>query len=305
MKKILLLFLCALIIPLISCVDNILDEIGNETLQTDVENDLIEYYIEKNGDDALKMFKNQFFKEGKFVIEEYSTVYEIKFKRLLLINSSIVFYECHSEEEAEEGCRFLNECSISAKTEGRIILTQEFMAAHVLVYGLDSIHGDGINEDMWFYDEKKNHKILFRLAKNTPIINNTLTISGYDEIAQHMLYHFMNTKLDKIIISDDVKIVQPGALVTIFCRVIEFGKNVTTIHMGNVTNSNQTFEYTVIPEGVTYLGTKAFSKGNIFCEINRTQKPSNWKPEYLTGTAKIYWKGQWEYNENGVPQPIK
>ena len=46
----------------------------------------------------------------------------------------------------------------------------------------------------------------------------------------------------------------------------------------------------------------AFSNGNIFCEVS--SKPDEWDKDFAVQNAKVYWAGEWEYNEDGIPVAI-
>ena len=61
-------------------------------------------------------------------------------------------------------------------------------------------------------------------------------------------------------------------------------------------------EYIIIPENVKFINKKAFNYGNIYC--SERSRPNDWDEEFATGDAKVYWKGEWEYNSEGIPQPI-
>jgi hypothetical protein len=51
-----------------------------------------------------------------------------------------------------------------------------------------------------------------------------------------------------------------------------------------------------------YVGEKAFNKGEIFCEL--PSRPVLWDKDFVSGTAKVYWQGEWEYDKNGIPKAI-
>lgn len=58
-------------------------------------------------------------------------------------------------------------------------------------------------------------------------------------------------------------------------------------------------EYVIIPDTLTYINSCAFNYGNIYCE-SYTFK-TTWTENFAIENAKIYLKGEWEYDENGVP----
>ena len=61
-------------------------------------------------------------------------------------------------------------------------------------------------------------------------------------------------------------------------------------------------KFVVIPSSVIYIGELAFNYGNIYCEVET--KPEGWDENFATENAKVYWKGEWEYDENGIPYPL-
>lgn len=61
-------------------------------------------------------------------------------------------------------------------------------------------------------------------------------------------------------------------------------------------------DYVIIPESVIDIDTEAFNSGNIFCESE--SKPVGWDKDWAIKDAKVYWKGEWEYNSEGIPVPI-
>lgn len=62
-------------------------------------------------------------------------------------------------------------------------------------------------------------------------------------------------------------------------------------------------KYVVIPEGVEYIGEKAFNKTTLYCEVE--SKPEDWAEDFICEGAKVYWAGEWEYDEDGIPTPLK
>ena len=62
-------------------------------------------------------------------------------------------------------------------------------------------------------------------------------------------------------------------------------------------------EYIVIPKTVEYIANGAFNKTNVYCEAE--SKPASWDDEFICEDAKVYWAGEWEYNSEGIPTPIK
>lgn len=62
-------------------------------------------------------------------------------------------------------------------------------------------------------------------------------------------------------------------------------------------------EYVVIPNSVLKINNWVFDYGNIYCEVDK--KPEGWENHFAYKSAKVYWAGEWEYDDNGVPHPIE
>ncbi len=58
----------------------------------------------------------------------------------------------------------------------------------------------------------------------------------------------------------------------------------------------------VIPENVKFIGYGSFSSGTIYVEGYK-QKPDAWSEQFAAGDAKVYWAGEWHYDDNGNPTP--
>ena len=52
-----------------------------------------------------------------------------------------------------------------------------------------------------------------------------------------------------------------------------------------------------------YIGIEAFTSGTIYVEGYK-QKPDGWAEQLAAGDAKVYWAGEWEYDEHGTPKLI-
>ena len=58
----------------------------------------------------------------------------------------------------------------------------------------------------------------------------------------------------------------------------------------------------VIPKSVKYIGSQAFNFGNIYCESE--SRPSGWKKDFAVSGAKVYWSGEWQYDDQGNPYSL-
>ena len=61
-------------------------------------------------------------------------------------------------------------------------------------------------------------------------------------------------------------------------------------------------EWVVIPKSVTHMGWYVFTYGNIFCEVE--SKPKGWDKDFAYDDARVYYKGEWKYDENNIPYVI-
>ena len=61
-------------------------------------------------------------------------------------------------------------------------------------------------------------------------------------------------------------------------------------------------EYVVIPRSVETILGIAFNNCIIYCEAE--EKPSDWYEKCFYEGTTVYYKGEWEYNSEGVPAPI-
>ena len=69
--------------------------------------------------------------------------------------------------------------------------------------------------------------------------------------------------------------------------------------------SGSELEYIVLPSSVKTIGRNAFYLCfdlTIYCEVSAAQ--SSWDSEWNSWDCQVYYKGQWEYDENGVPTVI-
>ncbi len=59
-------------------------------------------------------------------------------------------------------------------------------------------------------------------------------------------------------------------------------------------------QYVVIPDSVEKIGSNAFTHGDIFLEGAIKE---GFARDFASGEATVYYKGQWEYNSEGIPTP--
>lgn len=61
-------------------------------------------------------------------------------------------------------------------------------------------------------------------------------------------------------------------------------------------------KYAILPNSIIRIYDEVFSSGNIYCDVET--KPEGWDENFAVGNAKVYWKGEWDYDENGIPYPL-
>ena len=117
-------------------------------------------------------------------------------------------------------------------------------------------------------------------------------------------YSFANNKtLKSVVIPSSVQYIYANSFRN--CEELEkvfIGSNVEII--GNYAFYNcKKLKFVVIPKSVNNMSRAAFNYGSIYCE--HEYRPFGWNINFATGDAKVYWKGEWEYNSEGIPQPIQ
>ena len=108
--------------------------------------------------------------------------------------------------------------------------------------------------------------------------------------------------IEEVVLNEGLKYINFAAFINCSkIKNIKIPSSVEYIGM-NAFYGCSNLEYIVIPNNVKFIGKDCFSNGNIFCLIE--SKPEKWDREFYGGTAKVYWAGEWEYNEQGIPVPI-
>ena len=118
-----------------------------------------------------------------------------------------------------------------------------------------------------------------------------------NEIFKNVLDKFLN----EIICNDELKTIGYAAFAgcSNLSRV-KFNGSLQIIEDKAFQNCD--FDFIVIPKSVQKIGEEVFTSGNIFCEAE--SKPEGWHDGFYTGTAKVYYKGQWDYDNEGNPYVV-
>ena len=132
----------------------------------------------------------------------------------------------------------------------------------------------------------KNGNIVTEIKKGTNYdIELTAQWSSYlFEISNNVL-----TGFDKTVMAPEIRI--PNKVTKIGDGAFEYCFELVSI---------------VIPSSVTTIGQSAFNlcwELTIYCEA--TSKPSGWDTNWNSYNCSVYWAGQWKYDENNKPIPLK
>ena len=144
-------------------------------------------------------------------------------------------------------------------------------------------------EKIAYYDSFESNVILGNYKYNEEFVltadgNSLLCISSdkskvyLPDIYEVKTSLMINNNIREIICNDNVKIINSFAFT--------YYKNLY---------------YFVVPESVEYIGYCALACPIIYCEAE--SKPEEWDKNFAATGAKIYYKGEWEYNEFGKPFP--
>ena len=142
-----------------------------------------------------------------------------------------------------------------------------------------------------------NKKILYGRTSNS---NSILTIPNKIELV--CAHSFVNDKfLNEIICNDELKVIGNAAFAGCSnLSNVKFNGSLQIIEDQAFQNCD--FDFIVIPKSVQKIGEEVFTSGNIFCKAE--SKPEGWHDGFYTGTAKVYYKGQWDYDNEGNPYVV-
>ena len=224
---------------------------------------------------------------------------DFHFKYVIFYGDECVGIEFETEEEAKAATEYSNSNSSSSLFQkGKFAFPAE-LASFVFFYDEKEILGSR-NGGYWI--EEDGEKTLLLIGKLHPVIDDVITIDGYERISQLVLAGTDKDNFKKVVIGDSVRILYYGAITGKHFDEIVFSKKVKEIR-GGCTSKNHTTFKTIIPKTVEYVGKYAFAGGDIYCE--QESMPLNWDPEFITENAKVYWAGEWEYDKKGNPRPIE
>ena len=130
-----------------------------------------------------------------------------------------------------------------------------------------------------------------------------------DEITEIGNSQFSGFSITSVFLHDEVITIGESAFA--HCSVltkIKIPDSVTSIKAEAFSNCAGLFCF-IIPKSVTTIGHYIFSDCNrvvVYCELS--SQPTDWHTSWDSGwnptSFQIYWAGQWEYDENGNPEPL-
>ena len=189
---------------------------------------------------------------------------------------------------------------------GNILFSTDFLG-YVFVYGDEKLHIDWEN-DCWI-ELPSEEKVLLSYGISHKPINDALIIDGYEIVAGNSMVVWYvynkdekNFEVSEIIIGDYVKKIKFNSLVIPnYTGALVLGKNLEYISQPDLYAK---YNYIIVPKGIDFVEYKGLVAKIIYCE--EKVKPREWDPRAMKGTDKIYWAGQWEYDEvTGEPKPIE
>ena len=292
MRKVNLIFLVLIIFGLSAC-----------EAKTEIPEELtLEYFLEKNGgkvEEVIEFFYGRTGEKWEIIAGiDYIHPGGLIFERAIYYGDNCIGFEMESEQAAKNAVKEQLKISNSLHYKGKFVFPAR-LYNFVFFYDEDEIKG---NRKDGYWIEENCEKTLLLVGINHPVEDGVIIIDGYQRISELALAGVKELHFKNVIIGEDVKILYAGAITGKRYDKIEFVGDIEEIHGSLIAVGSHTF-YTVIPNSVKYLGKYAFGRGNIYCE--QPSKPENWDSKFVFGNAKVYWAGEWEYDENGIPKPVQ
>lgn len=180
---------------------------------------------------------------------------------------------------------------------GNFYATKDIISYSIL-YGEPIIYNNLLCYNNFYHD---NHTYLAGINYN---IENLSSINDLiiPEDTSYILgcSFFENNYLKSIICNENLEYI--GHMAFVYNSSLHYVKfNEKLKGIGQAAFYACPLDYIVIPESVIEIGENAFADGNIFCEVE--SKPKGWDDNWAVHYAKVYWKGEWEYNFAGIPMP--
>lgn len=202
-------------------------------------------------------------------------------------------YELESAEKAREICTYYNDYRDSS--------LPKMLYKNNIIYYENRISSIILGE----YDKNIVDNNILSLNNETLIAHisksNIVTIPDVKEIGANCFE--LNYYLTHVITNNNLEKIGPAAFGNCFSlSKVELNDKLT--YIGSCAFCyDENLSYIVIPKSVEYIGYNAFSHTIVYCEAE--SKPEGWDDEFYTLNAKVYYAGEWEYDYDGVPKPIK
>ena len=265
-----------------------------------------------------------FYKRSEMLESDYNKLrdyFSFNFEEILVskttINSLIpLAIEFTNEIEKESIYEVLksNEYEISYFVRGKIYFV-DWIGSYFLMKDKMKLHKDNRTticnstiDKILLYDDESISKYIvpnsiLEIGNYAFLNSNIRILEMNDNIIRIGSSAFYNsTSLEKIIFNN--KLVKIESLAFKKCgKLQECYLPDSLIYIGRMCFEDcKEMRFVVIPSSVINIGEAAFNYGNIYCEVET--KPKGWDENFATENAKVYWKGEWEYDENGIPYPL-
>lgn len=177
-------------------------------------------------------------------------------------------------------------------------LFQKQVVSYAIIFGKPQS-----NDDIEYYDHRDMDGCIYLSGLKNSLNENEKVLYIPENITNILGYSFhMNPYITEVVCNSNLDTIHHSAFKTcFFLKHIKLNTGLKRIGAKAFYNCSD-LEYIVIPESVKEMGCEVFISGNIFCEAE--YKPFDWRDNWATKNAKVYWKGEWEYNSEGIPVPI-
>ena len=207
------------------------------------------------------------------------------------------FYSFNTNQIIEATCKESDDFSWNYYSTDHYLFEKQ-VVSYAIIYGEPLI-----NENLSYYDHTLIDNKIYLAGKTLDCDNFIKTLNIPDNITNVLGYAFyFDIYINEIYCNANLETIHRKAFVgCIDLKYVKFNEGLERIG-AEAFKECINLEYIVIPESVKEMGCEVFISGNIFCEAE--YKPFDWRDNWATKNAKVYWKGEWEYNSEGIPVPI-
>lgn len=199
----------------------------------------------------------------------------------------VVALEYSSIESAQNQLNIIDEVNYKSYFRQDKFLLLNAYPSYILLDG-------GYVEDGDFVYNKNKDILLYTTSDSECII----IPEGVKEIAGFAFFS-ENNKIKEVKCNNELEIIGAAAFYwCVFLEKVILNDNIKFI--GDMAFANDFFlEYIIIPSSIEYIGKNAFTNGFLYLEHEFAS--NKWNQFYATNDAVVYFKNQWNYDENGVP----